>query len=654
MTKKARDKSSENGAAPLDSAKPKGPTVESFLADEMYRSVFQNSAVAITVTDADEKIVHWNRFAEVLLGRSWDDLYMKPVKSLYPAEEWKRIRSENVRQKGMQHHLETQMIKKDGDLIDVDLSLSVLKGPKDQVLGSIGMITDITERKSAQDRLQIAEEKYRTIFENSASAITVTDENENIIAWNRLAEVLLGMEKEDLYQRPVSSLYPEVEWKRIRAENVRHKGIQQHLETRITRKNGEVVDVDLSLSVLKGPEGQVTGSIAVITDITEQKKAEDALRRSEQKLKHYLDSSPDAIFTMDPTGTLFYGNRAAERITGYQKEELLGRNILDIDLVPPEYLEGAAGVTQRLAAGEPTGPSEIEVIRKDGSRVFMEVSTYPMGQGNRIEIIGIARDITERKRADEERRRMEQQLQLAGRLAAVGELAAGVAHELNNPLSAIQGFAQLLERNVDLQGSIRQDLETILKEAQRASRITSNLLSFARRYKPEKKPISVNEALEKSLELHTYRMWVNNIELCPELDYELPVTMADFHQLQQVFVNIINNAEQAMTEAHGKGKLTLRSERVDDMIHISFIDDGPGIQEENLGRIFDPFFTTKEAGKGTGLGLAICYGIIKEHGGRMYAMNNKTGGATLLVELPITTNEDSKQTATERAEQAAQ
>ena len=184
MAKKARDKSSENGAAPLDSAKLEGPTAETFLADEMYRSVFQNSAVAITVTDADEKIVHWNRFAEVLLGKDWDDLHLKP------AEEWKKIRAENVRQKGMQHHLETRMIKKDGDLIDVDLSLSVLKGPKGQILGSIGMITDITERKIAQDRLQIAEEKYRTIFENSASAITVTDENENIIAWNRLAEVL--------------------------------------------------------------------------------------------------------------------------------------------------------------------------------------------------------------------------------------------------------------------------------------------------------------------------------------------------------------------------------------------------------------------------------------------------------------------------------
>jgi two-component system NtrC family sensor kinase len=654
MAKKARDKSDENGPAPAGSAKRGGPAVETFLADEMYRSVFQNSAVAITVTDAEERIVHWNRFAEVLLGRSWDELYMKPVKSLYPSEEWKRIRSENVRQKGMQHHLETQMTKKDGDLIDVDLSLSVLKGPKGQILGSIGMISDITERKTAQSQLQIAEEKYRTIFENSASAITVTDENENIIAWNRTAEVLLGMDRDDLYQRPVRSLYPEVEWKRIRDQKVRDKGMQQHLETRITRKNGEIVDVDLSLSILKGPEGQLTGSIAIITDITEQKKAEDALRRSEQKLKHYLDSSPDAIFTMDRKGTLLYGNRAAERITGYNKEELLGQSILDINLLAPEYMEKTSEVLQRLEAGEPTGPDEAEVIRKDGSHIFMEMSTYPTGQGSRTEIIGVARDITERKRAEEEKRRMEQQLQLAGRLAAVGELAAGVAHELNNPLSAIQGFAQLLERNADIQGSIRQDMETILKEAQRASRITSNLLSFARRYKPEKKPISVNEALEKSLELHTYRMWVNNIELCPELDYDLPVTMADFHQLQQVFVNIINNAEQAMTEAHGRGKLILRTELVDDVIHVSFIDDGPGIQEENLGRIFDPFFTTKEAGKGTGLGLAICYGIIKEHGGRMYAMNNKNGGATLLVELPITTNEDSKQAEAACSDQVVQ
>ncbi len=635
MGTKTKEKAKRASAAVACSIAPDDSLAQPLLTDTMYKSFFENSAVAITVTDEHERIVIWNRLAESLLGMASGDLKMKPVRSLYPREEWKRIRSQNIRQKGMQHHLETRMLRKDGEAIDVDLSLSMLKGENGEIVGSIGIIKDITDRKRAQEQLQLAEQKYRTIFENSASAITVTDENESIVAWNEPAEWLLGRSGEDLHMLPVSALYPVAEWHRIRAEDVRRKGRQHHLETRILRKNGELVDVDLSLSVLKGPDGEVTGSIAIITDITEQKKAEDALRRSEEKLKHYLDSSPDAIYTMAIDGTLLYVNRAAEWLTGYVKDELTGNSILRLDLVPPEYLNGVMQTIEANACGMPTGPLEMEIVRKDGRRVFIEVSTYPTGEGRRAEVIGIARDITERKRVEEEKRRMEQQLQLAGRLAAVGELAAGVAHELNNPLSAIQGFAQLLGCKQDMDESIKKDVDTILKEAQRATRITGNLLSFARKHKPEKRPVSVNEIVEKSLELHTYRMWVNNIEISLDLDFELPEIMADIHQLQQVFVNIVNNAEQAMSESNARGKLTVKTHREGDLIKISFIDDGPGIREENLSRIFDPFFTTKDAGKGTGLGLAICYGIVKEHGGRLYAGNNPDGGANLVVEIPI-------------------
>jgi len=245
------------------------------------------------------------------------------------------------------------------------------------------------------------------------------------------------------------------------------------------------------------------------------------------------------------------------------------------------------------------------------------------------------RDVTERKRVEREKRTVEEQLQLAGRLAAVGELAAGVAHELNNPLSAVQAFAQFLAQKENLDDSIRGDIETIYREAQRATKITGNLLSFARRNKPEQSLISMNEVLERSLELHGYRMRVNNIEVVKELDEQLPAAMADFHQMQQVFVNIINNAEQAMTEAHGKGTLTVRTEVADEMIRVSFIDDGPGIMDEDLKRIFDPFFTTKEVGRGTGLGLSICYGIVESHGGYLRAESGLGEGATFIVALPI-------------------
>jgi signal transduction histidine kinase len=220
-------------------------------------------------------------------------------------------------------------------------------------------------------------------------------------------------------------------------------------------------------------------------------------------------------------------------------------------------------------------------------------------------------------------------------LAAVGELSAGVAHELNNPLTAIQAFAQFLASRKDLDEAVKGDVETIYREAQRASRITGNLLSFARRNKPEKCLISINGALERSVELHAYHMEASNIEMVMELAHDLPLTMADSHQMQQVFVNIINNAEQAMKEAHGGGRLCVKTQRAGKVIRITFADNGPGISEHNLKSIFDPFFTTKDVGVGTGLGLSICYGIVEAHGGHIYARSKAGKGATFVIEIPI-------------------
>jgi len=277
------------------------------------------------------------------------------------------------------------------------------------------------------------------------------------------------------------------------------------------------------------------------------------------------------------------------------------------------------------------------MIRKNQEIIDVDLSlTVLKGPDGKVTgSIGIIADITERNRAQEEKQKMEEQLRVAGRLAAVGELAAGVAHELNNPLAAVQAFAQLLVDRDDLDETIKSDVETIYEEIQRATRITNNLLSFAGRHKPEKRLISINDVLERSLELHSYLMRINNIEVVKKLDPGLPKTMADFHQIQQVFVNIINNAEQAMTEANGKGKLLVKAETLGETIRTTFTDDGPGIPKENLNRVFDPFFTTKGGGKGTGLGLSISFSLVKEHAGHLYIESKLGEGATFIVEIPI-------------------
>jgi len=226
------------------------------------------------------------------------------------------------------------------------------------------------------------------------------------------------------------------------------------------------------------------------------------------------------------------------------------------------------------------------------------------------------------------------QLIQSEKLSAVGEFVAGVAHELNNPLAAVMGFAELL-RDADMDTKYRRQLDLIFKAAQRCQKIVQSLLSFARRQQAERKPVCANELIEAVLEIVAYPLRTGNIELVTELDPQLPMIMADGHQIQQVFLNLISNARQAMEGRQAAGRIRLTSTASEKSIRIDIQDNGPGISPDNLRRIFDPFFTTKPVGKGTGLGLSLCYGIIKEHGGNIYAESTPGEGAVFVIELPI-------------------
>ena len=245
------------------------------------------------------------------------------------------------------------------------------------------------------------------------------------------------------------------------------------------------------------------------------------------------------------------------------------------------------------------------------------------------------RQVAELETAVAERKRMQEQLMTKDRLASVGELIAGVAHELNNPLTGVIGFSDLLVDRKDLPDEVKEDLAIINREARRTANIVKNLLTFARKHPEEKQPTDINRAIAAVLELRTYEQKVNNIQVNTQFTSNLPEIMANSFDLQQVFLNIIVNAEHAMLEAHRGGIITITTEQDGDIVRASFADDGPGIFKENLGHLFDPFFTTKEVGKGTGLGLSISYGIITEHGGRIYAESEPGKGATFIVELPV-------------------
>ena len=232
-----------------------------------------------------------------------------------------------------------------------------------------------------------------------------------------------------------------------------------------------------------------------------------------------------------------------------------------------------------------------------------------------------------------ERRQLQAQLIQADRLAAIGTLVAGVAHEVNNPLAGALGRADLMLRGSPDE-ALRSDLEVIRDEIQRAVRIMRNLLSFGREHKPEKSHTSINKALEDVLELRAYELRVKNVMVAKDLQRDLPEALVGPHQIQQVFLNLIVNSKQAMTEAQARGVLSVKTRREEETILIAIEDDGPGMPEEVLTKIFDPFFTTKSEGRGTGLGLSICYGIVQEHGGAIHVANEVGKGTTFTVELP--------------------
>jgi PAS domain S-box-containing protein len=369
----------------------------------------------------------------------------------------------------------------------------------------------------------------------------------------------------------------------------------------------------------------------------ERTQAEKALRQSEEKYRTVLEEMREGYYETDLAGNLTRVNAAMRALLGYSRKELMGTKY--IEYAPEEYTKTISEATSRLyRTGEPVRDLHHEVIRKDGSRAFVETSILVMRdeKGEKIGFRGISRDITTRKKVEEDKRIFEIQAQVASRLASIGEMAAGVAHEINNPLTGIIGYSQLLiDREWGVPEDIRSDLVTINEGSRRVAGIVQGLLTFSRQTKPERRCVDINQIVESTLALRAYNLRVNNIEVVTQLAPDLLETFVDPGQIQQVLLNLIVNAETEMKLAHSRGKLTITTEKSDNTIKIRLTDDGPGIEPEIMARIFEPFFTTREVGKGTGLGLSLCYGIVSEHNGKIYAESEPGKGATFIVELPV-------------------
>ncbi|MDD5093457.1 MAG: ATP-binding protein [Dehalococcoidia bacterium] len=382
-------------------------------------------------------------------------------------------------------------------------------------------------------------------------------------------------------------------------------------------------------------------------------RTQGELEESRSKYVDLYDFAPIGYITLGQNGSILDANIAAAELLGIERRFLIQRAFHS--LVSPDFRDTFHVHRRQVFQTLIPQACELKLLKKSVEPFHAHLRSIAVQDdtGTPVQIRMAISDITERKQAEEalrwtnielekaleELKACQEQLLQSAKLAAVGELVAGVAHEMNNPLMAISGYAQLLLEEVKDE-SIRADLETINKETDRTITIVGNLLSFARRCEPEKKPLSINKTIEETLELRAYELSLDNIQIIRDFSPDLPTIMADRNQLQQVFLNLINNAAYAMKEAHGKGRLLIKTLPVDKLIRITFTDDGAGIPPDTIDRIFDPFFTTKDVGKGTGLGLSICYGIIKEHGGRIYVLSTPGRETTFTIDLPTITPGD--------------
>jgi len=294
---------------------------------------------------------------------------------------------------------------------------------------------------------------------------------------------------------------------------------------------------------------------------------------------------------------------------------------------------------ERLTTDGSVNDYLLRLRRADGNPVWVELTARadPAHEDHAVRIEALVRDVSERKKLDDETRDIYHQLLQAEKMAALGQTVSGVAHELNNPLATILSWAERLSQRTTLEEPVRRGLETILSESERAARIVRNLLTFARKRQTTRAMVDVNQVVRETIALRAYEQRVTNITVIDALAAGLPQVFADGHQVQQVLLNLIINAEQAMLAAHGRGTLVVRTwhDADQESVLLEINDDGPGIPEDLQPKIFDPFFTTKEVGKGTGLGLTVAYAIVQEHGGRIRLETRPNGGASFYVELPI-------------------
>lgn len=494
---------------------------------------------------------------------------------------------------------------------------AIVKG--DEVVGASILGRDVTEQREKELR-------FTELFETLQEGVYFSTPEGQLQDANPALVSMLGyQEKRELLAIEPGALNFDP-GQPVLGRAADDRGGVRTREIRLRRKDGKpAVFLDSSRAVWD-TSGNVIRYQGTLVDITEKRDMEWQLAQQEGFRRRLLESFPDLILVVDLEERYTFVSSRSRDLLGYAPEDMLRKKISDVEDHSPELAALYHGVASEQ---QMFGSTEYSARHRDGTWRTMRASASQLAdaQGKVTGVIISVRDITiERK--------LEQQVVQSERLAAMGAMIGGVAHELNNPLTSILGVSELLQ-DTETSETARKQLGMLQQQARRAAEIVQNLTYFARPPAPGKSRINLTEVVERTLNLHAYSLRKNNITIDFLKESGMPYAMGDPHQLMQVFLNLILNAEQAIREGRDKGTLRIRLSKGENSVSVIFQDDGPGIPREHMASIFDPFYTTKRPGRGTGLGLSICKSVMKEHNGSIEAANAADGGAVFTLTLPV-------------------
>ena len=529
-----------------------------------------------------------------------------------------------------------------GREVPVTVYASIITDPEGRVIGGFEAVRDITPIIEAERKLDL-------ITELTQEGMLMADENQRVIFANSKMAEIVGRPKEDLVGKSLEEiLTPQHQKMAVELTSLGDHGPHEEVQF-CTTLNGTYIDPEenrvFETCMAASRIGKHILTCIYLRDLTQRIRMHEQLKKTNIFLNNIIRCSVDGIVVIDTKGSPLIFSEGAERILGYHAGEIIADRKRLHRFYP---LELARDMMRRMRSGEYGQPdrlntSEITLYNKDGEEVPVRFSAAIIrDKGQEVGSVGIFSDLREHRRMQKKLEETQNQLLQAEKIASLGQLAAGVAHEINNPLAGILIYAEILQRDMEAKAAGRDHLEEIINQTLRCKQIVTRLLEFSRQSLGQKNLLSINEIISRCVKLMDQQLLFQNIRIKLSLDPQLPQIFGDPGELQQVFTNLLLNAADAM---NGLGRITITScaapER--DGVIITFADTGSGIPAELRDKIFEPFFTTKPPGKGTGLGLSIVYGVIQRHGGTIEVESPHGGGTEFIIRLPLDGQENQAQ-----------